>query len=162
MNLGMPHQRLGLRLADPGLLKALGLPRDPGSLVITCASSTPPHNGRPLSRAFDASGRSQVAHALETAVAKELERRGAEIGHVKTGAGEEVDFLARRPDAGAELPDEAPRLFLPDSVPFQAVQTEHNLADGCKFDKLADKKHARVARRRWTENGSRLSGNGFA
>ncbi|MBL9167620.1 MAG: ATP-binding protein [Verrucomicrobiales bacterium] len=54
-------------------------------------------------RAFDASGRSNVGHALETAVLLELERRGAEVGYVKTGSGLEVDFLARHPASGEEL-----------------------------------------------------------
>jgi predicted AAA+ superfamily ATPase len=56
-----------------------------------------------LIRAFDASGRSNVGHALETAVLLELERRGAEVGYVKTGSGLEVDFLARHPAGGEEL-----------------------------------------------------------
>ena len=56
-----------------------------------------------LIRAFDASGRSNVGHALETAVFIELLRRGAEVGYVKTQAGFEVDFLARHPVAGQEL-----------------------------------------------------------
>ena len=56
-----------------------------------------------LIKAFDASGRSKLGHALETAVLNELERRGAEVGYVKTGDGLEVDFLARRPSAREEL-----------------------------------------------------------
>lgn len=56
-----------------------------------------------LIRAFDASGRANTGHALETAVFNELERRGAEIGYVKTSAGQEVDFLARYPGGGHEL-----------------------------------------------------------
>jgi len=56
-----------------------------------------------LIRAFDASGRSNLGHALETAVLNELERRGADVGYVKTGDGLEVDFLARRLAAGEEL-----------------------------------------------------------
>jgi predicted AAA+ superfamily ATPase len=56
-----------------------------------------------LIKAFDASGRSNLGHALETAVLNELERRGAEVGYVKTSDGLEVDFLARRPSAGEEL-----------------------------------------------------------
>ncbi|MEO7974516.1 MAG: ATP-binding protein, partial [Thermoanaerobaculia bacterium] len=51
--------------------------------------------------AFDASGRANVGHALEVVVLNELERRGAEVGYVKTSAGFEVDFLARYPGAGA-------------------------------------------------------------
>jgi predicted AAA+ superfamily ATPase len=56
-----------------------------------------------LIRAFDASGRSNLGHALETAVAKELERRGAEVGYVKTGEGLEVDFISRSPTGKVEL-----------------------------------------------------------
>jgi len=56
-----------------------------------------------LIAAFDASGRPNVGHALETAVFNELERRGAEVGYVKTEDGLEVDFLARQPGAGHEL-----------------------------------------------------------
>lgn len=56
-----------------------------------------------LVRAFDASGRTNVGHSLETAVLNELERRGAEIGYVRTERGLEVDFLARRPGSPQEL-----------------------------------------------------------
>ena len=56
-----------------------------------------------LIKAFDASGRSNVGRALETAVLNELERRGAEIGYVKTPDGSEVDFLARHLGGGEEL-----------------------------------------------------------
>lgn len=56
-----------------------------------------------LIKAFDASGRLNVRHALETAVLNELERRRAEVGYVKTPDGLEVDFLARDPIAGEEL-----------------------------------------------------------
>ena len=54
-------------------------------------------------RAFDASGRANLGHALETIVLNELERRGREIGYVKTAEGLEVDFLARHPAADEEL-----------------------------------------------------------
>jgi len=54
-------------------------------------------------RAFDASGRANLGHALETAVFGELERRGAEVAYVKTAAGFEVDFLARDRAGGEEL-----------------------------------------------------------
>ena len=50
-----------------------------------------------LIRAFDASGRSNLGHALETAVFNELERRGLDVGYVKTLEGLEVDFLTRHP-----------------------------------------------------------------
>jgi len=51
-----------------------------------------------LIKAFDASGHSNVGHALETAVLNELERRGTEVSHVKTGDGLEVDFRVRSND----------------------------------------------------------------
>jgi hypothetical protein len=56
-----------------------------------------------LIRAFDASGRANLGHALETAVLNELERRGADVGYVKTDEGLEVDFLARHRAGGEEL-----------------------------------------------------------
>ncbi len=56
-----------------------------------------------LIRAFDNTGRTNVGHALETVVLVELERRGAEVGYVKTDEGFEVDFLVRLPAAGMEL-----------------------------------------------------------
>ena len=45
----------------------------------------------------------KLSVALETVVLNELERRGAEVGYVKTVDGAEVDFLARHVDAGEEL-----------------------------------------------------------
>jgi len=45
--------------------------------------------------AFDASGRANVGHTLETVVQNELERRKAHLGYVKTRDGLEVDFHAR-------------------------------------------------------------------
>lgn len=56
-----------------------------------------------LIKAFDASGRSNLGHALETVVMNELERRKAEIGYVRTASGLEVDFLARSYTGKAEL-----------------------------------------------------------
>ena len=52
---------------------------------------------------FDRAGRPNEGHALETAVALELERRGAEAAYVRTKEGFEVDFLARSPDGGEQL-----------------------------------------------------------
>jgi predicted AAA+ superfamily ATPase len=52
---------------------------------------------------FDRSGKANLGHALEAAVAVELERRGAEVAYVRTGEGHEVDFLARHPEARQEL-----------------------------------------------------------
>ncbi len=51
-----------------------------------------------LIHAFDISGRSNTGRALETAVFVELQRRGAEIGYVKTEEGFEVDFFVRFPE----------------------------------------------------------------
>ena len=56
-----------------------------------------------LISAFDASGRSNLGHLLESAVMNELERRGAEIGYWKDEDGFEVDFRARFPAGGEEL-----------------------------------------------------------
>lgn len=53
--------------------------------------------------AFDISGRTNIGHALETAVLNEIERRRKEVGYVKTAEGSEVDFLLRCPGAEAEL-----------------------------------------------------------
>ncbi|MCI0587414.1 MAG: ATP-binding protein [Planctomycetes bacterium] len=53
--------------------------------------------------AFDASGRANVGHALETVVLNEIERRKADRGYVKTPSGFEVDFHVRYPGAGEEL-----------------------------------------------------------
>jgi len=52
---------------------------------------------------FDRSGRSNLGHALETAVRIELERRGMESSYVRTKDGFEVDFLARSPEGGESL-----------------------------------------------------------
>jgi hypothetical protein len=56
-----------------------------------------------LIRAFDASRRTNLGHALETVVLNELERRGAEVGYVRTREAFEVDFLARYRAGGEEL-----------------------------------------------------------
>ena len=53
--------------------------------------------------AFDASGRSNVGHALECAVMNEIERRGGEAAYVKTAEGFEVDFLVQRASGKREL-----------------------------------------------------------
>lgn len=47
---------------------------------------------------YDRAGRPNLGAALETAVLIELERRGCEIGYVRTREGYEVDFLARSPE----------------------------------------------------------------
>lgn len=56
-----------------------------------------------LIHAFDASGRANTGHALETAVFNELQRRLAEVAYVKTAEGFEVDFLAGYRDGRREL-----------------------------------------------------------
>ena len=56
-----------------------------------------------LIHAFDASGRANTGHALETAVFNELQRRGANLAYVKTPQGFEVDFLAEHRDGRREL-----------------------------------------------------------
>ena len=68
-----------------------------------------------LIQAFDASGRSNIGHALETVVLNELDRRGAEVGYVKTSDGLEVDFLARWPAVGEELLQVCADLSSPDT-----------------------------------------------
>lgn len=52
---------------------------------------------------FDRSGRTNLGHALETAVRVELERRGVSVTYVRTREGHEVDFLSRRASGQAEL-----------------------------------------------------------
>lgn len=52
---------------------------------------------------YERSGRAHTGHALETAVLVELERRGGEIGYLKTASGYEVDFFVRTPDGGEHL-----------------------------------------------------------
>lgn len=69
-----------------------------------------------LVHAFDASGRSNLGHALETAISNELERRRAEIGYVKSSAGLEVDFLARYRGGGEELIQVCASLRSPEAV----------------------------------------------
>lgn len=44
---------------------------------------------------YDSTGRSNIGHALETAVLIELKRRGCEVWYVKTQSGYEVDFMTR-------------------------------------------------------------------
>jgi len=47
---------------------------------------------------YERSGRANLGHALETVVLVELERRGAEVGYLRSASGTEVDFHARMPD----------------------------------------------------------------
>ena len=52
---------------------------------------------------FGRSGRTNLGHALETAVLIELERRRLAVTYVRTPGGHEVDFMARSADGEAEL-----------------------------------------------------------
>jgi hypothetical protein len=52
---------------------------------------------------YERSGRPNWGHALETAVFPELERRGYEMGYVRTPQGFEVDFLAGSPGEASLL-----------------------------------------------------------
>jgi predicted AAA+ superfamily ATPase len=56
-----------------------------------------------LIHAFDLQGRTNLGHALETAVFNELQRRGAEVEYLKTADGFEVDFHVQRRAGGREL-----------------------------------------------------------
>ena len=56
-----------------------------------------------LIRAFDASGRANLGHSLETAVLNELERRGAEVGLREDGRGPRGGLPDRHPVTGEEL-----------------------------------------------------------
>jgi predicted AAA+ superfamily ATPase len=47
---------------------------------------------------YERAGRANLGRALETAVLLELERRGCEVGYVRTDEGYEVDFRARGPE----------------------------------------------------------------
>lgn len=66
--------------------------------------------------AFDASGRANLGHSLETAVFNELERRRAEVGYVKTADGLEVDFLVRYRNGAQELIQVCASLKTPETV----------------------------------------------
>ncbi len=52
---------------------------------------------------FDRSGRANLGHALETAVALELLRRGVKISYLRTAENYEVDFLAHSTDGREQL-----------------------------------------------------------
>jgi predicted AAA+ superfamily ATPase len=56
-----------------------------------------------LIHAFDVSGRTNLGHALETAVFNELQRRGADVEYIKTADGFEVDFHVRDRAGGRAL-----------------------------------------------------------
>ncbi len=52
---------------------------------------------------YERAGRENLGRALETAVLLELERRGCEVGYVRTDEGYEVDFHARDPEGHVYL-----------------------------------------------------------
>jgi len=56
-----------------------------------------------LIHAFDTSGRTNLGHALETAVFNELQRRSADLGYVKTADGFELDFYVHYRGGGHAL-----------------------------------------------------------
>jgi uncharacterized protein len=88
-----------------------------------------------LIRAFDASGRANTGHALETAVFNELERRRSEVGYIKTADGFEVDFLARHRGTGEELIQVCANL-----------QSQDTLAREVRALEAASKEHPRAHR----------------
>lgn len=69
-----------------------------------------------LTPLFDRSDKANAGHALETAVALELQRRGAEVGYVRTSNGFEVDFLARFPDGQHQLIQVCAQLDAPETL----------------------------------------------
>lgn len=66
--------------------------------------------------AFDASGRANLGHSLETCVLNELERRRAVTGYVKTIDGLEVDFLVQYRNGEQELIQVCAHLKSPETV----------------------------------------------
>lgn len=65
---------------------------------------------------YDRSGRANIGHALETAVALELLRRGAALAYVRTADGFEVDFLARLPGGEEQLVQVCTSLDAPETL----------------------------------------------
>jgi predicted AAA+ superfamily ATPase len=65
---------------------------------------------------YERTGRANLGHALETAVLIELERRGADLGYVRTAAGYEVDFHARLPDGATWLLQVCAAAVAPDTL----------------------------------------------
>jgi hypothetical protein len=98
---GAVHAMLG-HLLDAFLLSSVPLATDSGR-----QRNSNPRKFYPvdpgLIRAYDTSGRSNLGHALETAVLNELEYRKAEVAYVKTAEGFEVDFHVRHLAGSEEL-----------------------------------------------------------
>jgi hypothetical protein len=108
------HAMLG-HLLDAFLLSAVPLATDSERKRNSNARKLYPADPG-LIKAFDASGRTNLGHALETVVLNELERRNAEAGYVRTEDGLEVDFLARHPAGGEELIQVCADLEAPDTL----------------------------------------------
>jgi predicted AAA+ superfamily ATPase len=96
--------------------------------------------------AFDRTGRSNIGHALETAVLHELDRRHAEVGYVRTATGYEVDFLARFHDGPEELIQVCANVGAAESR-----QRE------CRALEEAAREHPRAARRLLVLNADQMS-----
>lgn len=89
-------------LQDTFLLEAISIATDSEK-----RRQVNPRKVYPIDTAFiplyDRSSKSNVGHALETAVFIELKRRHASIAYVSNPQGTEVDFLARYPDGSEDL-----------------------------------------------------------
>ncbi len=73
---------------------------------------------------YDRSGKANLGHSLETIVAVELKRRGAELAYAMTEEGAEVDFAVTHADGSKELIQVSAELHSADTVarelrPFQ-------------------------------------------
>lgn len=65
---------------------------------------------------YERTGRANLGRALETIVLIELERRGCEIGYLRTREGHEVDFFARDPEGHALLIQVSAEVGHPDTL----------------------------------------------
>lgn len=84
-------------LEDTFLIRAVGLHTSSArQRMVNPRKAYPVDPG--LIQIYERSGRVNLGHALETAVLIELERRGADVGYVRTPDGYEVDFHAQLPD----------------------------------------------------------------
>lgn len=108
-----PHDYLG-HLEDAFLLRSLAIATDSERRRrVNPRKVYPVDTG--LIPLFDRSGKTNLGHALETAVLLQLERRGAETAYVRTEGGFEVDFFARHPDGREELLQVSASLDDPDT-----------------------------------------------
>ena len=100
--------------------------------------------------AFDASGRANLGHSLETAVLNELERRRAEAGYVKTADGLEVDFLVRYRNGEQELVQVCANLKSPETVAreLRALAAARGAADQGQASNGIAKRSSRWPRQR--------------